>query len=70
MSAVIVVRRDMPEESVYKITKAIFSKPIEIRAGHSAGKDWNLQKTLQDPPIPFHPGAIRYFKEVGAWGKK
>lgn len=70
MSAVIVVRPDMSEDAVYKITKAIFANQIEIRAGHSAGKDWNLKKTLQDPPLPFHPGAIRYFKEVGAWGKK
>jgi TRAP transporter TAXI family solute receptor len=70
MSSVIVVRPDMPEESVYIITKAIFSNQVEIKAGHSAGKDWNLKKTLEDPPIPFHPGAIRYFKEVGAWGKK
>ena len=70
MSAVIVVSADMPEESVYKITKAIFTNVNEIKAGHSAGKNWNLKKTLNDPPIPFHPGAIRYFKEVGAWGKK
>lgn len=70
MSAVIVVRPDLPEESVYKITKAMFGNEIEIRVGHSAGKDWNLKKTLQDPPLPFHPGAIRYFKEVGAWGKR
>ncbi len=70
MSAVIVVSADMSEENVYKITKAIFNNVNEIKAGHSAGKDWNLQKTLQDPPILFHPGAIRYFKEVGAWGRK
>jgi TRAP transporter TAXI family solute receptor len=70
MASVIVVGADMPEESVYRITKAIFTNFNEIKAGHSAGKDWNLKKTLDDPPIPFHPGAIRYFKEVGAWGKK
>ncbi|MDP2268862.1 MAG: TAXI family TRAP transporter solute-binding subunit, partial [Deltaproteobacteria bacterium] len=70
MSALIAVSANMPEESVYKITKAIFNNFNDIKAGHSAGKDWNLQKTLEDPPIPFHPGAIRYFKEAGVWGKK
>jgi TRAP transporter TAXI family solute receptor len=70
MSAVIVAGADMAEETAYKITKAIFNNQSEIKAGHSSGKDWNLKKTLEDPPIPFHPGAIRYFKEVGAWGKK
>ena len=70
MASVIVAGADLPEETAYKITKAIFNNQNEIKAGHSAGKDWNLKKTLDDPPIPFHPGAIRYFKEVGAWGKK
>ncbi len=69
MSAAIVVGADMSEDTAYRITKAIFSNVSEIKAGHSAGKDWNIQKTLQDPPLPFHPGAIRYFKEAGVWKK-
>lgn len=70
MAALVIVRSDLPEESVYKITKALFSHQEDIKAGHSSGKEWTLQKTLEYPPLPFHPGAIRYFKEVGAWGKK
>lgn len=70
MAALVIVRSDLPEESVYKMTKAIFSNQNDIKAGHASGKEWTLQKALDHPPIPFHPGAIRYFKEVGAWGKK
>ena len=70
MSALVIVRSDLPEGSVYKMTKAIFSHQNDIKAGHASGKEWTLQKALEHPPIPFHPGAIRYFKEVGVWGKK
>jgi TRAP transporter TAXI family solute receptor len=69
MSSLIVCRSDLPEETVYKITKSIFENYEEIKAGHSAGKDWNLQNTLKAPPLPFHPGAVRYFKEAGVWSK-
>jgi hypothetical protein len=69
MSSLIVCRSDLPEETIYKITKSIFENYEEIKAGHSAGKDWNLQNTMKAPPLPFHPGAVRYFKEAGVWGK-
>jgi TRAP transporter TAXI family solute receptor len=67
--ALIVCRADLPEDMVYKITKAIFSSHNDIAAAHSAGKEWSLQNTVKDEPIPFHSGAIRYFKEVEVWKK-
>jgi TRAP transporter TAXI family solute receptor len=70
MASVIAVHANLPEEVIYRITKTLFEHHDEIKAGHAGGKDWNLKKTLEHPPLPFHPGAIRYFKEVGAWGKK
>jgi uncharacterized protein len=70
MSSIVACRADLPEETVYKITKAIFTNYADIKAGHSSGADWTLKNTLKDEPIPFHPGAIKYFKEIGAWGKK
>jgi len=26
-----------------------------------------LKETMEEPKIPFHPGAIRYFKEKKLW---
>jgi len=70
MSAILVCRADLNEETVYKITKAIFTNYADIKAGHSSGADWTLKNTLKDEPLPFHPGAIKYYKEIGAWSKK
>lgn len=58
---------DAPEDEVYAITKALFENQAEFAAFHSSAKEWTLANTLANPIVPFHPGAVRYFKEVGAW---
>lgn len=67
MSAMIVCREDLSDDNAYEITKAIFTNHAKISNAHALGKEWNLESTLKDQPIPFHPGAVRYFKEIKAW---
>lgn len=61
------VRSDMPEETAYKLTKAVLGHSDEFKKGHAHAKYYSLENTMQPPPIPFHPGAIKHFKEAGAW---
>jgi len=58
------------EEQVYSITKTLFEHQQEFSAFHSAAKQWTVQNTLTDPKIPFHTGAIQYFKESGLWSSE
>lgn len=60
-------RKDVPEEVAYRITKAILGNYEELRKFHPSARHWTLKNTLQQWAEPFHPGAIRYFKEVDAW---
>ena len=55
-------------ETVYQITKALFSDATQktLQAGHAKGKMITLKNAVQGVGIPFHPGAERYYKEVGA----
>lgn len=56
---------DIPEEHVYLITKTIFENLPFLQAIHPATKAMALEKALAGLPIPLHPGAVRYYKEVG-----
>jgi TRAP transporter TAXI family solute receptor len=58
---------DQPEQLVYEITKALWSKKTRalLDKGHSKGKAIRLETALTGVLIPLHPGAERYYKEVG-----
>jgi TRAP transporter TAXI family solute receptor len=59
-----VTTSDASEETVYRITKAIFSNLHEVQAAHPAAKVISVEKALVVRPIDIHPGAARYFREV------
>jgi len=63
--AMMVARKDLPEELVYRFTKAIFDNLQQFHAAHSAAKHLTLQTALNGMPIPLHPGAEKFFKEKG-----
>jgi TRAP transporter TAXI family solute receptor len=56
-----------PEDEAYKIVKAILGHHDEFVTAQPSARPWTVKNTLEDPKIPFHPGAVRYFKEIGAW---
>jgi TRAP transporter TAXI family solute receptor len=63
----LVARADMKEEMVYNIIKSIVGRPKEFSKYHAAARQWTVANSLKHPAVPFHDGAIRYYKEVGAW---
>lgn len=59
-----IVRDNMPEETVYQMTKAVFEHLDELGKAHPQGKNVSI-KTATSVSIPLHPGAIKYYKEKG-----
>ena len=59
------VRGDVPEEDVYLFTKTIYENLGFLQAIHAATKAMAIEKAIAGLPLPLHPGAIRYYKEVG-----
>ncbi len=57
----------MDEETVYHVTKVLFEHAAEVVEKHPAGKAINPQNVIRNTGTPFHPGAIRFFKEQGIW---
>lgn len=63
---ILIVREELPEEVVYDITKGIFENIDDIKASHNtADKHISLENSQIGVSIPFHPGAEKYYKEMG-----
>jgi uncharacterized protein len=60
------VNAAMPDDLAYQITKTMFEKREDLARIHAEGGNIKIeQQTLKRSGIPFHPGALRYFKEKG-----
>jgi hypothetical protein len=60
------VSADQPDELIYGITKALWSKVTKkLLKHHAKGKDVTLETALGGRGIPLHPGAERFYKEAG-----
>ena len=59
------VGADVSEENVYQITKAIYENLPFLQAIHPATQAMSLDAAIAGLPLPLHPGALRYFQEVG-----
>jgi TRAP transporter TAXI family solute receptor len=63
--AMLVARTDLPEELVYKFTKAIFDNLPQFHAAHAAARNLKLETALNGMPVPLHPGAGRFYRDKG-----
>lgn len=56
---------DLPEETVYLLTKTIYENLAYLNNIHKATLGMSMKKAILGLPIPLHPGAIKYYKEQG-----
>lgn len=61
---VLICHPEMPEDVVYKITKTLYENRKRLVEVHSSAK-WIQKDFMSNSPIPFHPGAEKYLKEIG-----
>jgi TRAP transporter TAXI family solute receptor len=61
-----VVGAEVPDEVVYKLTKALWeSGAAKMAQAHAQGKNVQIKTALAGMVVPLHPGAEKYYKEVG-----
>jgi len=61
----LVVHARMDESLAYQITKLLLERTADLVAVHQAAKEITLKSAVVGSPVPFHPGALRYYKEKG-----
>ena len=66
MPNVLFTTTDLPDDVVYEIVKTMFEKKKYMTKVHVLFKGFTHQSALEGTGIELHPGAKRYFQEVGA----
>ncbi|MNC22095.1 hypothetical protein D3C75_700850 [compost metagenome] len=62
---ILVSHDKVSDEVAYQMTKLLFDNLERLGNAHAAAKDIKLETAAQNLPIPLHPGAERYYREVG-----
>ena len=58
-------RADLPDDLVYQLVKALFDNRPRLVKATSAASDTLPQNVDKNTFMPFHPGAVRYYREIG-----
>ena len=67
VSNVLVVHEEMDETLAYNITRVLFENDGDLAAVHPMAAILTVDDATVGSPIPFHDGAIRYYREHDAW---
>ena len=63
----LITAENADENTVYEFTKTLYTHREEVVKRHGAGKAINPKNVVKDTGTPFHPGAIRFYREIGIW---
>jgi TRAP transporter TAXI family solute receptor len=64
----LISHRDFSAELAYQITKLVYERRADLAQVHKEATNITLIGVAGRSPLPFHPGAVRYFKERGVEG--
>jgi hypothetical protein len=63
---ILVANENLSDQAAYNIVKTIFEKRADLIAVHKEAENFKLENQKEAAtPVPFHPGAVKYFKEKG-----
>ena len=61
----VVASKDLPDDLVYEMTKAFFADHDRMVKAHASAKESVVKNLNRNTFLPFHPGAVRYYREIG-----
>jgi TRAP transporter TAXI family solute receptor len=61
----LVTHEGVPTDTVYTMTKSMFENLDQLHAAHAAAKSIRKEAATAGMPVPLHPGAEKYYREIG-----
>ncbi|MCX7165763.1 MAG: TAXI family TRAP transporter solute-binding subunit [Rhodocyclales bacterium] len=61
----LVTHEGVPTDTIYKMTKSMWENVDQLYAAHAAAKAMKKENAAKGMPLPLHPGAEKYYKEIG-----
>ena len=65
----LITAENADENTVYEFAKTLYTHRAEVVKRHGAGKAINPKNAVKDTGTPFHPGAVRFYREIGIWNE-
>ncbi len=63
----LITSADQSEELIYELTRTIYENRDKVVEKHAAGRAINPGNVVRDTGTEFHPGAVRFYREIGIW---
>ncbi|UCD27550.1 MAG: TAXI family TRAP transporter solute-binding subunit [Planctomycetota bacterium] len=64
----IAANKSISDDAAYQIVKAVMENNAHLKRIDPSYAYFNIDRAIMETfPIPYHPGAIRYYKEKGIW---
>jgi TRAP transporter TAXI family solute receptor len=65
-----IIRAGLPDDLVYQICKILYDKPGRFASVHPAFGKFDINFATVPRLVPYHAGAVKYFKERGVWNSQ
>lgn len=63
--ATLIASNDLSDDVVYEFTKALFENKDKLKASNAKFEELDPEAAILGMSVPFHPGAQKYFEEIG-----
>lgn len=63
----LIASADADPDLVYRVLATLYENREAVTARHPAGRALNPVNAVRDTGTPFHPGAVRYYRDIGIW---
>jgi TRAP transporter TAXI family solute receptor len=63
----LITSADADPERVYRVTRMLYEHRDEVTQKHPAGRSIQPANVVRNVGTEFHPGAVRYYREIGIW---